>query len=255
MNTKALVTMLLLLLCTAIFASEDAGDAAEHERKTQELNQLAERFKAETGFEGDITYNHQYMTFSNIIGNFKDIVVTSPQDTVSMRQIFDRVVAKVTPFISAREGQLIRGKTSSNVNGTRVRYEQIVNGYRIEGAGFLNVAYNYETKKITVTDATVSIPSEQIPINIGINQAVQIAIQHYDPNYNYDPGNELSNPRSKLVYFAIPDEIGSHQYRLCYMIAFWGLTVFVDPSSGEIIHTRSLIIEDYHCNVDGEVYE
>jgi len=33
MKTKALVTMLLLLLYTMVFASEDAGDAAEHAQR------------------------------------------------------------------------------------------------------------------------------------------------------------------------------------------------------------------------------
>ena len=73
MKTKALVTMLLLLLCSTIFASEDPGDAAERARKTQELNQLAERFKAETGFEGEINPDGQLSHLAGFRGNFPDI--------------------------------------------------------------------------------------------------------------------------------------------------------------------------------------
>jgi len=92
----------------------------EYNQKQAILNERAARFKAETGFEGDITYNYQYMKFSHIIGNFRDIVITAPQDTVYMKQVFDRVLAKVRPYISAQEGQLFRGKISSNTYGTGV---------------------------------------------------------------------------------------------------------------------------------------
>jgi len=83
MKAKALIMLMLILLCTAIFASEDPNDATEHARKTQELNQLADRFRAETGFEGDITFNHQDMKFSQLYGTFKDIHFTAHHDTMS----------------------------------------------------------------------------------------------------------------------------------------------------------------------------
>jgi len=50
----------------------------EYIQKQAILNERAARFKAETGFEGDITYNYQYIKFSHIIGNFRDIVITAP---------------------------------------------------------------------------------------------------------------------------------------------------------------------------------
>ena len=40
MKAKLLITILLLLLRTAIFASEDPFDPEEYERKTKELNKL-----------------------------------------------------------------------------------------------------------------------------------------------------------------------------------------------------------------------
>ncbi|MFO8144285.1 MAG: hypothetical protein R6T89_00925 [Candidatus Syntrophosphaera sp.] len=162
-----------------------------------------------------------------------------------MKQVFEQVLTKVKPYISAREGQLERGEIESHPIGTWVTYRQLVNGYKIEGGGVLRIDYNISTSEIIVTDNTIDIPDDSVPIDICFDQAVHIAIQRYDPNYNYDPDNELSHPRSKLVYFPIPNENDSYEYRLCYMIAFWGLTVFIDPSSGEIIHTRTLIIEDY----------
>src|SRR5690554_4241157 len=153
MKTKVLITLLLLLICTMVFASEDASNAAEHARKTQELNQLAERFKAETGFEGYIGYNLQSMQFSTISGNFMDIEVTAPQDTLFMRSVFDQVVSKVMPYISAREGQLKSGKVNSNMNGSGIIYWQKVNGYSIEGGGgTLRISYNLATQKLNVNN-------------------------------------------------------------------------------------------------------
>ncbi|MDZ4121533.1 MAG: hypothetical protein U1C33_03885, partial [Candidatus Cloacimonadaceae bacterium] len=155
---------------------------------------------------------------------------------------FDRVVVKVMPYISAREGQLISGKTSSNINGTRVRYQQIVNGYRIEGAGFLNVAYNFDTKKITVTDATVDIAPQQVPINITEDQAIDIVLQRYKADSNFDKDHWMFRRHVRLVYAPIEHESGMVDFRLCYLISFGGGTNYVDPTTGEIVFVRKIWI-------------
>jgi len=74
MKTRAFIVLLLMLMTlSAIFASEDTNEQEEYFRKKQELDLLAERFKAETGFEGTIQYNYIRMTLSQFRGNFRDI--------------------------------------------------------------------------------------------------------------------------------------------------------------------------------------
>ena len=115
MMKKYLFCLFCLLLIVVTLIGLPYEQTEEYIQKQAILNERAARFKAETGFEGDITYNYQYMKFSHIIGNFRDIVITAPQDTVYMKQVFDRVLAKVKPYISAQEGQLFKGKTLSNI--------------------------------------------------------------------------------------------------------------------------------------------
>ncbi len=215
----------------------------EYRQKRAILNERAARFRAETGFEGSISFDFQNMKFSDISGSFRDLVVTAPQDTVNMSNVFDRVFTKVNPFITAQNGHFIKGSTTWNGNISLVRYEQVVNGYKVSGAGFITISYWSNTNRVTILDCTVDLPEVSAPINITLDQAIRIAIQRYDPNYNYIPDNVLSHPRSRLVYCQIPDDEGTAIYRLCYMISFWGLTLYIDPSSGEIVHTRTLIID------------
>jgi hypothetical protein len=224
MKTKAMITIMLLLICTAIFASEDASNAAEHARKTQELNQLAERFKAETGFEGYIGYNLQSMQFSTISGNFMDIEVTAPQDTLFMRSVFDQVVSKVMPYISARDGQLKSGKVVSNELGSGTIYWQKVNGYSIEGGGgTLRISYNLATQKLNVNNGTVDISSDPISINLSLEQAISLVQEKVFDGAEVKP----TNPR--IAYVPIDNENGQAYY-LCYVLTNQGYTVFVDVS-------------------------
>ena len=254
MKPQALI-MILLLLCTAIFASEDGSNAAEYERKTRELNQLAERFKAETGFVGKISNDTNRMCLGYYEGRFADIQISAKADTVSFRLAFEQILDKVLPYTYSHRGQLSRSRITNTFGVIETAYYQQVNGYRVEGAGKLSIAYEPGRNGFAIGNGTVDISNELVQINISLDQAIQIGIQRYDPNYNFIPDNELTHPRTKLRYFPIPNEDGIEQYRLCYMVAFWGLAIFIDPSSGNIIDTKTWIIHDYHCTVDGEVYE
>jgi hypothetical protein len=221
----------------------------EYIQKQAILNERATRFKAETGFEGDITYNYQYMTFSNIIGNFRDIVVTAPQDTVYMKQVFDRVLAKVKPYISAQEGQLFKGKTLSNIIGSRVSYEQIVNGYRIEGGfGYLKMSYNFTTCKLSIVDDTADISSDIIPINITLKQAVKLS---QDEVYN---GADVI-PCNHRIAYTLGDNDGGKEFYLCYVLNFEDYTINVDVSNLTIrSRTPSIFVRSFDVSVIGDVY-
>jgi hypothetical protein len=249
MKTKALVTMLLLLLYTMVFASEDAGDAAEHAHKTQELNQMAERFKAETGFEGYIGYNLQSMQLSTMSGSFIDIEVTAPQDTVIMRSVFDQVVSKVMPYISARDGQLKSGKVNSNMNGSGIIYWQKVNGYSIEGGGgSLRIHYSLATRQLSVNNGTVDISSDPISINLSLEQAISLV---QDKVFD---GTEVKPTNPRIAYVPIDNDDGQAYY-LCYVLVNQGYTVLVDVSEPIIRKVApNLISRSFSVNVLGNVY-
>ncbi len=226
----------------------------EYNQKQAILNERAARFKAETGFEGDIAYNYQYMTFSIIFGNFRDIVITAPQDTVYMSQVFDRVFDKVKPYISAQEGQLFKGKTSSNTYITRVRYQQIVNGYPVFGAGSLKISYNYQVKQLSINNSTVCIPDDYIMPILTNEDAIKIYA-------NAVPEDELLNlfsnrsPKFELGYCNINEyklDIDP-EYRLCW-VGGSERKLVIDAVSGEIYVNEMAVVLDLPVNVNGTAY-
>ncbi|MDD2231207.1 MAG: hypothetical protein PHY48_17630 [Candidatus Cloacimonetes bacterium] len=249
MKSKVLITLLLLLLCAAVFAVEDYSDAEEHKRKTNELNQLADRFRAETGFRGEINYSYKRMKLSQIRGNFADLEITSPQDTLFMKSIFERIFTKVTPYISARPEQLFRGKVVCNMVGASVVYWQVVNGYRIEGgAGTLKISYNLATSTLTILDGTANISSEVIPINVSVEQALQIAQKEILKKDNVKPGY------SSIAYTE-GDKENAGKYYLCHILPFRDCVVFIDVSVPVI---RKVLpnakVHSYNVDVKGAVY-
>lgn len=241
MNAKALVTMLLLLLCTMIFASEDAGDTADHELKTQELNQLAERFKAETGFNGDISFNHNDMKISQIKGSFRSIQMKATQDTALAMGVIDQVQQIVTPFISAREGQLFPKGVYNNEYTISRKWEQKVNGYKVHPGGYLYIAYNIPTDEFVVTDATADISNDPVPMNISQEEAKQILINEYRKSEFNDEQRGFSHDPS-IGYFKIPTSKHPSQFRLYWTMMFWRVSFSIDVESLEIAQTMTTLV-------------
>jgi len=251
MKTKVLITMLVIMLCTAVFASEDSSDPAEQWRKTQELNERAARFKAETGFEGHIGYNLQSMQFSTISGNFMDIEVTAPQDTVFMRNVFDQVVSKVLPYISAREGQLIRRQLSKNIFGISVSYYQDVNGYPVFGAGSLKISYISQVKLFSIANSTVPILDDYVSPVLTNEDAIRIYAKTV-------PDDELLNlfsnrsPKFSLSYCNIHEYKFDIEpvYRLCW-VGGSGRKLVIDSVSGEIYVNEPAVVHSLTVNTNG----
>jgi hypothetical protein len=221
----------------------------EYNQKQAILNERAARFKAETGFVGDISYNLQGMQFSTISGSFKEIEVTAPQDTVFMRSVFDHVVSKVMPYISAREGQLSCSKVRSNINGSGVIYWQNVNGYSIEGGGgSLRIHYSLATYQLSVNNGTVDISSDPVSINLTLEQAISLVQEKVFDGAEVKP----TNPR--IAYVPIDNENGQAYY-LCHILTNQGYTVFVDVSEPIIRKVApNLISRSFNVNILGNVY-
>jgi len=111
---KKVIMLILLVLIVVISLNANSNeDMQEYNRKWNIMQERAERFKQETGFEGTITQHFREngpMRFGSIGGNFSDIVVTAKEDTVIMKQIFEQVKAKIMPYVKAEEGQLFAEK-------------------------------------------------------------------------------------------------------------------------------------------------
>jgi len=249
MMKRYLYCVFLMLLMVFPLMGIPYEQTEEYAQKQAVLDERAARFKAETGFVGDISYNLQSMQFTTISGSFKDIEVTAPQDTVFMRSVFDQVVSKVMPYISAREGQLKSGKVVSNVLGTRVIYWQKVNGFSIEGGGgSLRIHYSLATRQLSVNNGTVDISSDPISINLSLEQAIRLVQEKVFDGAEVKP----TNPR--IAYVPIDNENGQAYY-LCYVLNNRGYTFFVDVSEPIIRKVApNLISRSFNVNVLGNLY-
>jgi len=253
MNTKALVTMLLLLLCAMIFASEDASDAAEHARKTQELNQLAERFKAETGFTGRINYGYERMRLGSFEGNFSDIPFTTEADTIAFRQACERIVDKILPYSPANRSQLSKSRITKQWGGYTTDYYQQVGGYRVEGAGFIMITYEEGRKRFSIGDNTVELPDVDVSAMISKEAAEGIALSDMnDAKYQ--------SSRTVSIYYT---NRGSDTYYLAYFVCvgtdsnpiFGDYFYLIDSMTGRVAHKRPADFIHSEVNVRTMGYE
>jgi hypothetical protein len=253
MKTKTLITIMLLLICTAIFASEDASNAAERARKTQELNQLAERFKAETGFEGRINYGYERMRLGSFEGNFSDIPFTTEADTIAFRQACERIVEKILPLSPANRMQLSMSRISKSVRGYTTDYVQQVGGYRVEGAGFIMITYEEGRKRFSIGDNTVELPEGDVRVIIAREDAVEIYGKIVDDELQRRYSNFV--PDFSIKYYNINKYKQDLKpiYRLCWV---GGLSrrLVIDVNTGEIYVNEASIINDLTVNVKGSAY-
>jgi hypothetical protein len=215
---KKVIMLILLVLIVVISLNANSNeDMQEYSRKWNIEQERAERFKQETGFEGNIVQQfreNEPMKLGQLYGNFSDIVVTAKKDTVIMKQIFEQVKAKIMPYVKAEEGQLFAESVYTNIVTTGITYNQKINGYPIYRAGRLNIRYNFSTSEFVITDNTIEISSEYVPINITEDEAINIVLKHYG-----DKTRIFENKRRYLAYHRIKTNTGSYEYRVCYIIS------------------------------------
>lgn len=84
MMKRYLFCAFLLLLMVVPLMGLHYEQTEEYTQKQAILNERAARFKAETGFVGDIGYSYQTMGFSNYRSNFRDIPITAPHDILML---------------------------------------------------------------------------------------------------------------------------------------------------------------------------
>ncbi|MCB5280142.1 MAG: hypothetical protein LHW59_11565, partial [Candidatus Cloacimonetes bacterium] len=250
MKAKLLITILLILLGTAIFASEDPFDAEEYVRKTQELNQLAERFKAETGFSGEVNHSTRTMKLHNYRGKFSGIHFFAGADTIAFRQACETIIDKILPYSSANRMQLSMSRITKSVRGYTTDYYQQVRGYRVEGAGFIMITFEEGRKRFSIGDNTVELPEVDVSAIISQEEAIRIANQEY-----FNSNSLTVKPWKVTLAFTNGKDHNNKDYYLCYNL-YCGTVVCVDAVTGDIRYTWSRVrVHSISALIKGDVYE
>jgi len=202
----------------------------EYRQKQAILNERAARFKAETGFEGDIGYNYQSKNLSSYRGNFRDIDVSAPQDTVAMGLVLVQVFEKMKPYLLAREGQLFEGSQEWKSK----MWVQKINGYSVYPGGYLSIRYNDETNDFIINDATVDIPNTLIPIKVSKEYAMQIMIDEYKKSDFYKGQVRSVSREPSLEYLRLSKSQHPSEYRLYWSMMFFDISFSVDVQTLEV---------------------
>lgn len=204
MKFKALLIAQVVMSLFIVHAFGEVADA-EHWEKVRQMEQLAERFKAETGFTGNVDYYLERMKLGPYEGKFADIPFSADADTISFRQACIRVLDKILPYSFAKRSQLSMSRISKRSGYISTDYYQQVNGYRVEGSGFIVITYDAGRYRFDIGDNAVELPEEPLGNIISEGEAKQKAIQEMN-NERYQSARVLktrySNTSSNSYYLA-----------------------------------------------------
>lgn len=207
---KRHVFVLIIMLLAISFANADGNPAeeADHWEKVRQLDQMAVRFKAETGFTGYISHDISRMCFGYYQGKFTGIQITATADTASFRAAFDQILDRVLPYTFAKREQLTKSRITNNLGIIQTDYYQQVNGYRVEGIGRLTINYETGSNAFAIGNGTVELPDENVETIISEEKAEQIALLDM---------NEERYSISK-AYDLFYSQEGSDSYHLAYLV-------------------------------------
>ena len=253
MKIKTILVILLLMSFSLILASEDSADA-EHWEKVRQLDQLAERFKAETGFTGNVNYYYEGMKLQSYEGKFADIPFYADADTTSFRQACDRVLDKILPYSCASRNQLSMSRISKSSGYISTDYYQQVNGYRVEGSGFIVITYDVGRSRFDIGDNSVELPEVDIKSMITNSDAESIALS--DKN-----DSRYKKAKVKSIFYT---NLGSDKYYLAYFICvsddsnpiFGDYSYYIDVSNGKVTfkHRDTFLYSNVSVRVVGNDY-
>ena len=174
MVQRIVIILLLSLLVFSLTAQQGDLSAEEYQRRNVELQRLANRFKQETGFEGNIQFNHQMMKLSHFMGNFENVTFPPASDLIAVTVAVNQVFELILPFLPASREQLTIESITGDERGVRAQIRQTVNGYEIEGAGILRIFYEYEKNRVTIMNALVSIDPTPVTPRITEEEAIRM---------------------------------------------------------------------------------
>jgi hypothetical protein len=236
MKRIAFTLVVLLFAISFGFALSDPPLNDENAEKTRQLEQLAEKFKTETGFRGEISLSTNRMCLGVYEGKFADVQIAADADTASFRVVFEQILDKVLPYTFTKREHLTRSRITNNLGRVRAVYFQQVNGYQVEGAGRLTIVYEIGRNGFRISNGTMDLP-ENVPINLSLEQAIQIAQDHKligDDEKPYKP----------RIAYVVGDDKNGNLYYLCYILVLDKYVVYVDVSNSVIRNFREHIISD-----------
>jgi len=247
MKTRLIMLCVLLAMFMIMYASEDPAEQEEYTRKSRELKNLSERFKSETGFGGTIEYNYETMRLQSFRGTFPGIPFPVTSDSTALRNSFEQVIEKMAPYLSASKIQLEKTPIHFNRWGDGTRYIQKVNGYTIEGGGYLNITYSIDQKRIDVLDETVYIPQQPVGKMISEEEAEIIVMRDMNDN-------RYKMARIMSVFYS---NRGSDSYYLAYHISvsdsfnpiFGDYIYYIDAFNGKVMMKQRVTFINYDTSV------
>jgi len=213
---------------------EQSGET-EHAEKELQLEKVAEKFKAETGFRGEISYSTELNRLGVYEGKFVDIQITADADTATFRNTFEQILDKVLPYTYAKREHLTRAKISKDTGYVRAVYFQQVNGYRVEGTGKLTIVYEVGRNRFRISNGTVELPSQNIPPVLTYEDAVKI----YDENVKDNETIKSFRKRKPfliLFYSNIYNDWEGdtrREYRLCW-VGGYTRCIYIDAQTGQV---------------------
>jgi hypothetical protein len=237
MKFETFLVALLFMSLFMVYAYGEVADA-EHWEKVRQLDQLADRFKAETGFTGNVNYYVERMKLQSYEGKFADIPFSADADTISFRQACNRVLDKILPYSFAKRSQLSMGRISKRSGYISTDYYQQVNGYRVEGAGFIVITYDAGRYSFDIGDNAVELPTCGIEPVLSFEDAVRIYDEHVVDD---ETTKSLRKRRPFLTLFfsnIYNDWEGDFrtEYRLCW-VGGYTRCIYIDAITGQVYKT------------------
>lgn len=211
------ITFVLIVLLLAIQYAYAVGSPAnkeDHWEKVRQMDQLAERFMAETGFRGNIEHDLDRMCFGYYEGKFAGIQISAEADTSAFRAVFDQILSKVLPYTFAKREQLTKSTITNNLGIIQTDYYQQVNGYRVEGIGRISINYETGRNGFSIGNGTVELPDDKVVPIISEEEAEQIAQR------------DMNDKRYSIskVYNLFYSKEGSDSYYLAYFVGVFSIT-------------------------------
>jgi len=148
----------------------------------------------------------------------------------------------MTPFISAREDQLIPSIIERSQYMVSKKWEQRINGYSVHPGGIISISFSIDTQEFVINDATVDIPNTPIPINISKEDAKQRIISEYNKSEYYNGRIRGLSQEPSIAYNRISTSKDPLQYRLYWSMMFFQVSFSIDVETLDIYqHLNNMV--------------
>lgn len=241
MQSRYLSCLFLVLLMVVPLSGIPYEQTEEYAQKQAILNERAARFKAETGFNGNLEYDLKGMKFKRYSGRFASIQFPAFQDSILYMRTFEEVLVRILPYISANRQQLVKKYLTMNNWANWIEYRQIVNGYSIESGGRLSIVYTHSLKRVSILDETYDIPPIPRGEIIPEDEAYNIAWDHYVRSKNFDEKAPRVKRKISILYRNRIQDGKQQPLRLCWKVVFPKVLYYIDAYTSEF-YTEGYVI-------------